>query len=149
MVNFEVQTKSTSESTWTSDTTTLQRYTVTRYAIPNTPFQVRVRGSDGSTWTAFTPVADLATLPELGAIVTSVSQRSITVTASLKAGSGSASISDYRCSLGDASMSAAVASGGSTMSVTIPSLNKYTEYTPRCQAENNPEFWGSSRRGYR
>ena len=110
MVNFEVQTRSTSESTWSSHTTTLQRYTVTRYATPNTPFQVRVRGWDGSRWTAFTPVADLATLPELGAIITLVSQRSITITASLKAGSGSAPIIDYRCSVGDASMSAAATS---------------------------------------
>ena len=65
MANFEVQTKSSEDSTWSSTNVTGgQRFNVTR-CPPNTLFEARVRGEAGNDWTHFTPSAQMATTPAL------------------------------------------------------------------------------------
>jgi len=157
ITSFQVETRSSDEFTWTTASTTAQRLNMTRYP-PNTAFKIRVRGLNGTGWTAFTPEADIATTPALGSLnYSQVSQHSFVVNATLLAGSGNADIVNFQCSvmggdvlLGEAqNMRASVTSGSSTLSVklthfsdstgaSLDELTRYTVYTPMCWAQVKP-----------
>ena len=106
--------------------------------------QVRVRAQDNSNaWTAFTSQYGIATAPALASTLSAqalddvlivylwadcfctafqVSQRSTVVTGTLASGSGSATIDSFRCATNEAMTQHAVASGSSTLSVTLTGL---------------------------
>lgn len=112
--------------------------------LPNTVVQVKVRGTSdqGSTWSNFTPVATLATLPSIEVQLepqrnSSSGQHSIAVNASLIANSGSADLWGFQCATSQNMSVNLVSNAAAGFSVLIiENLLRYTSYGVWCGIMN-------------